>query len=299
MNAFDILVLLNLPSIGRKTVKKVVDSYDFHFSKPADYIDAISQLSSSKAQNLSIRDVENSIRKANTILTESEKQDIITIGFNDIRYPELLKKLGIDAPVILFEKGDISVLSNEKKVAVIGTRNNSSNGQSAGEIITKQFVDKGFVIVSGLALGCDTIGHRACISAGGKTIAVMAGGLDIIYPKKNIQLSNEIIDNGCLVSEYPIGTSSLPSYFVERDRIQSGLSSGVVVIETDVKGGTMHTVKFAKEQKRSLACINYGDGINLTSNAGNRMLISSGMAFPLTSDNIDEYINTFNPYSSI
>ncbi|MCE4566042.1 DNA-processing protein DprA [Maribellus sp. CM-23] len=292
MNVLDTLILLNLPKVGRKTVKKIIDLElpEQNQKELIDYIRMVSLVAPKISESITDEDVKMSFDLSNDILLKSEKKGIRTIGYSDIIYPKLLKELDNDAPVVLFVKGDEKVLANEKKIAVIGTRENSPNGEIAGKIITKQFVERGYIIVSGLAIGCDTLGHKVALESGGKTIAVMAGGLDKIYPKENSYLAEKILENGCLISEYPIGTSMRPNFFVERDRIQSGLSQGVVVIETNVKGGTLHTVKFATDQKRAVACIKYNDDKISPSNAGNRMLISNGRAFPLSSNNINEFI---------
>lgn len=294
MNELDILIFLGLRKVGRKTVKKIIDSNTINtpIEKPGDYLNILGTISPKIANSLSIDDVEDSKFKAKQIIEGSLENGIEVIGYDNKAYPKLLKGLDMDAPVILFVKGDVGVLAEEKKVAVIGTRNNSEYGYKAGRNITKNLVEKGYVIVSGLAKGCDTIAHKACLDSGGRTIAVMAGGLDSIYPRENKVLAEQIIKNGCLISEYPIGTKSLANYFVERDRIQSGLSSGVIVIETGITGGTHHTVKFGKKQGRSVACIKYKEGFELSSNEGNRMLISNGTADALDSSNIDDYIKT-------
>jgi DNA processing protein len=136
--------------------------------------------------------------------------------------------------------------------------------------LPKQIVHKGYMIVSGLAKSCDTVGYEMCLENSGRTIAVTANGLDVVYPKENTELVKRILKNGCLISEYLPNTKVMVSYFVERDRIQSGLSQVVVVIETSVKGGTIHTVKFGTEQRRKVTCINYNYDVVLSINPGNR-----------------------------
>ena len=296
MNEFQILVFLGLPNVGRVSVKKFLDrnlvSGDIKDNE--DYINVISEIIPSVGKKLNVKDVEASISKADRILSDCDKLEITTIGYNNDLYPSQLKDLDKKSPVLLYAKGDLSLLKSKKNVAVIGTRDISNEGLKAGKYITKQFVDKGYVIVSGLAKGCDTVGHAVCLENGGQTIAVMASGLDVVYPKENTELAQRILENGCLISEYPPKTSVMANYFVERDRIQSGLSKGVVVIETNIKGGTMHTVKFGTEQGRKIACIKYNDDVILPTNAGNRMLISEDRAFALSSENIDQYIESFN-----
>tara|TARA_B110001469_G_scaffold35395_1_gene35553 strand:+ start:132 stop:1070 length:939 start_codon:yes stop_codon:yes gene_type:complete len=295
MNEFQILVFLGLPGVGRISVKKILDKNlaGEEIKKNEDYIKVISEIIPSIGKKLNVDDVQYSISKADKILSDCKKLEIATIGYNNELYPLQLKDLDKKAPVILYAKGDLTVLKSTKNVAIIGTRNISNEGLKAGKYITKQFVDKGYVIVSGLAKGCDTVGHTVCLDNGGRTIAILASGLDTVYPKENSELAQRIVEKGCLISEYPPKTDIKPNYFVERDRIQSGLSQGVVVIETNIKGGTMHTVQFGTEQGRKVACIKYNNDVILPTNAGNRMLISENKAFALSSNNIDQYVESF------
>tara|TARA_B110000114_G_C15068715_1_gene388645 strand:- start:821 stop:1759 length:939 start_codon:yes stop_codon:yes gene_type:complete len=301
MNEFQILVFLGLPGIGRITVKKIIDK------KPPlndnnnyeDYVQTIKDIVPNAAKKISLNDVMKSFSYANGILEECGKLKIIPVGYNNKLYPEQLKDLGKKSPVLIYAKGNLSLLKSTKNIAIIGTRNISIEGLKAGSYITKQFVNKGYTIVSGLAKGCDTVGHKVCLDNGGKTIAVLASGLDIVYPKDNIALAKRILKNGCLISEYPPNTEVMSNYFIERDRIQSGLSKGIVVIETNTKGGTMHTVKFGLEQGRKVACINYKEDLILPSNAGNRMLINDKTAFSLSSENIDQYIELLNQSNNL
>ncbi|MDW5290975.1 DNA-processing protein DprA [Formosa sp. PL04] len=141
-------------------------------------------------------------------------------------------------------------------VAVIGTRNPTEFGIQEGYKLTKHFVENNFTIVSGLALGCDTVGHSCCLEHKGRTIAVLPNGVDKIYPKQNTKLASEIIKNGgALISEYPPGTAPKRNYFVERDRLQRELSNGICIIETKTKGGTMHTYKFVKKQNKQVGLV--------------------------------------------
>jgi DNA processing protein len=295
MNEFQTLVFLGLPGVGRISVKKIIDKNLVvgEIKEIETYIKIISEIIPSVRNKLKLDDIKFSISKANAILNDCESLGITTISYNNELYPIQLKDLGKKAPVLLYAKGDLSVLKSKKNVAIIGTRDISNDGLTAGSYITKQFVDRGYVIVSGLAKGCDTLAHKVCLENEGKTIAVMAHGLDMVYPKENSQLAEQIYVNGCLISEYPPKTNVLANYFVERDRIQSGLSKGVVVIETNVKGGTMHTVKSGTEQRRKIACIEYKEDVILPTNAGNRMLLKEKRAFALSSSNIEQYIESF------
>ncbi|NOU63214.1 hypothetical protein GC096_04025 [Paenibacillus sp. LMG 31461] len=180
------------------------------------------------------------------------KFGIKLIPYNNINYPEQLKLIK-DPPLILYCMGNLEVLKNTKNVAVVGTRKPTDMGIKVAEKVTTSFAERDFTIVSGLALGIDTIGHKAALKANKTTIAVMAGSLDKIYPRENKFLADQIINqNGLLISENPIGAATMRSAFVKRDRIQSGLSIGICPVQTSIDGGTMHTIRYAYEQKRLL-----------------------------------------------
>jgi len=149
------------------------------------------------------------------------------------------------------------------------------------------------VLVSGLARGCDTAAHVGCLAAEGQTVAILAHGLNTIYPPENYGLAEQIIEmGGCLLSEYPPNERPKPKYFVERDRLQSGLSGGVIIVETDLKGGAMHTARFCVEEKKPLGCMVFPeDRNNRKMTEGNVRLISSGEAVALNSiDDVKGFI---------
>jgi len=293
MNEFQTLVFLGLRGVGRVTVKNVLESQLLIGENIQDQecLDIISEVAPSIGGKLKPEDIYLSKEKAEKTLGDCERLGIVPISYSNDLYPSQLKDLDKKAPMLLFAKGDLSVLASKKNAAVIGTRNITPEGVKAGSYITSRLVEEGYVIVSGLAKGCDTVGHSVCLDNGGRTIAVLATGIDVIYPKENTELAKRITDDGCLLSEYPPGTGAMANRFIERDRIQSGLSKGIVVVETNVKGGTMHTVEFALSQKRRVACIRYNDDVLSPSNAGNRMLIDEKKAFPLTSRNVEEYVH--------
>jgi DNA processing protein len=203
-----------------------------------------------------------------------ETREIIAIAPNDPLYPVNLGKISGKLHT-LYALGNIALLTETLAAAVVGTTTPSETAKTDCREITSFLVEKGFVIVSGLAAGCDTIAHQSCLDAGGKTIAVMAHGLDICYPRSNISLRDAILEkDGLLLSEYEPGTKPRKNFFVARDRIQSGLSRGIVVIETDVTGGTMHTARFAEKQGRLIGCI-------LNQARGNKELLKENKALPL------------------
>lgn len=176
------------------------------------------------------------------------------ISFFDERYPERLRELS-DAPPLLYVRGDAQLLTREQLVAVVGTREPTRFGVSAAETLTSALAEDGWGIVSGLAKGIDTVAHRVAVERGAPTIAVMGGGLDRIYPAQNKDLAAQIVGHGgVLISEQPFGEQPRPHHLVARDRLQSALSVGVVIAQSGVKSGTMHTARFAASQGRPLFC---------------------------------------------
>lgn len=182
----------------------------------------------------------------------AEKADAYIISALDEGYPTLLSATK-DDPYILFVKGTL-FQTPEKSVAIIGTRQPTKHGEMITRRITDFFCGQHWSIVSGLALGCDGIAHRAAIEAGGHTVAVLAHGLQTVAPSQHRKLAEEILNSGgALVSEYRFGQGALPTQFVKRDRTQAGLSQGVVMIQSDLKGGSLHASRAALDYERWLA----------------------------------------------
>lgn len=185
---------------------------------------------------------------------EAHNQNEITvISINSDYYPKLLRLIK-DAPAILYAKGNIELLRGYKNLAIVGTRNPTKIGIASAKKIASTFAQRGYTIVSGLAIGIDTAGHQGALQMeGGKTIAVLASDLTEVYPSENKQLANEILKNdGLLLSESPIGKQNIKGNFVKRDRIQSGISLGVCPVQTLIKSGTQHTIQYAREHQRFL-----------------------------------------------
>ncbi|MEI7491308.1 MAG: DNA-processing protein DprA [Bacteroidota bacterium] len=200
--------------------------------------------------------------------------------------PEYLKSIN-KPPHLLHYRGDISLIHESKRVAVVGTRTPSTFGIEECRFITTWFVENGYTIISGLARGTDSIAHQTCIETGGKTIAVLPSGLENIYPPENQTLAERIVESGgLLITEYPDHSSPRKQYFIQRDRLQSGLSLGVVIIESEQKSGTMHTARFTIQQKRVLGCVEYDHGLDIPQTSGNTKLIKAGQAFGLNRDNL-------------
>ena len=205
--------------------------------------------------------------------------EIQILPFHSPDYPDRLRNIG-DPPVVLFAKGTIAALHAPASIAIVGTREPTSIGERAAERAGGIAAQAGVAVVSGLALGCDTWAHQGCVDAHGIGVAVLANALNRVYPAKNTTLADRLLEHGgCLVSENPVGARLSRWDFAYRDRLQSGLADRVLVIETDVKGGTMHTVKYSRQQHRPLGCIDHPDQfLSSPKTRGNQMLIQKGTA---------------------
>ena len=179
-----------------------------------------------------------------------ERIDASVLFQEDADYPERLKALE-DAPVLLFYKGDLSLLGNEC-FAIVGTRAPTRYGRDVTEYFAKELSDAGFTIVSGLARGVDAISHRVALEGEKPTIAVIGCGIDRVYPAENKDLYDKIAEKGLILSEYFLGSEALPFHFPERNRLISALSQGVLVTEAGIKSGTMITVDCALDQGKDV-----------------------------------------------
>ena len=233
--------------------------------------------------------------KAEYELREFEENELKVISQWDDEYPKSLKVIK-KPPTFLFCKGNIKLLKEERSIAVIGTRNATTGGYEIGYKTAQFFSDNKYNIVSGLALGIDTSGHKAAVESQNTTTAILVA-IDKIYPKENIELAEYIIETGgLLISENKPGTPIQGPLFVERDRLQSALSRAVFPIETDIKGGTLHTVRFAEEQKKGVYCplLNkeplYKYDIGSSMSKGIEMLLKRKRAKPFTVNELDKVL---------
>ncbi len=180
-----------------------------------------------------------------------EENGVKLIMADEPDFPELLREI-YWPPYGIYTKGGTGVFS-QKAVAIVGTRKATEDGSELARQFGSDLARAGVSVISGLAFGIDAAAHKGCLSAGGFTAAVLACGLDKIYPSSNERLADEILSaGGTLISEYPIGTPPLPHRFIERNRIVSGLSLGIVVVEAPERSGSLATARFASEQNREV-----------------------------------------------
>jgi len=205
----------------------------------------------------------------------------------DENFPAVLKEIPW-TPFGLYIKG--SFPEEVFKISVVGTRKATDVGRSIAKKIGYELSKSGVAVVSGLALGIDESAHKGAVEAGGKTIAVLAVGLDRVYPQQNSGLVIKILsEGGCIVSEYPIGAISYPNRFIERNRIISGLSSAVIVIEAPEKSGALATAKFALEQNREIFVV--PGPIGHSNYVGSHELIRAGARLATSAKEVLEDLN--------
>lgn len=217
-----------------------------------------------------------------------ERNRIGLISINDYRYPDSLKNIA-KPPLFLFYKGNIELLSKNKMISIVGTRRLTKYGELCCERVVKDLVDGDVVIVSGLALGIDSVVHREVLKYKGNTIAVLGCGIDIYYPKTNIKLRDEIEKKGLLISEFPLGTIPAPKNFPIRNRIIAGLARGTVVVESSLKGGSLITASISLEEGRDVYA--FPGDITYPLSQGCNKLIKLSQAKLIVSgeDILDEY----------
>jgi DNA processing protein len=250
-NAAGLLTLMALRGVGPATAERLAETFvTFDALLHAEPIKLRAVVSAAVAQTL----VQNAILtdarlQADCVLDKASRLGVKVVSVFDKDYPAALRTIP-DRPTVIYIKGRAPM---ERSVACIGTREPSEFGITVTERLVEKLVASSWGIVSGLAVGVDTLSHTAALRYGGRTIAVMAGGLDGIYPKQNAKLADEIIErDGALISEQPFGVPPAPRNLVQRDRLQSGLSVATFVMQTDIKGGSMHTVRFTLMQGRLL-----------------------------------------------
>ncbi|EUB25970.1 DNA-processing protein DprA [Fusobacterium sp. CM22] len=169
-------------------------------------------------------------------------------------YPQCLKEIS-NPPLKLYYKGNLDLLKDERLIAVVGTRNPSSYGKLCCEYMVKKMTSANITIVSGFAKGIDSIAHKTSLLAGGKTIAIIASGLDIVYPASNLSLYREIEEKGLILSEYEAGVKPFKFNFPQRNRIIAGLSKGIIVVESKDRGGSLITADLALEFNRDVYAV--------------------------------------------
>jgi len=207
------------------------------------------------------------------------------LAVDDPAYPALLREIP-DPPPLLFVRGALTE-ADRWAIGIVGTRNVSAYGREVAEGLSRDLVANRLTIASGLARGVDGVAHSAALKAGGRTVAVLGSGVDVIYPPEHRRLAEQIAENGAVISEYPLGTQPDAVNFPPRNRIISGLSLGVVVVEADDKSGALITTTYAAEQGREVFAVP-GNIFSRTSRGTNRLIQTGAKLVTSAADILDE-----------
>lgn len=272
-----------IPGVGLATCKKLLDI----FGTPMDVWGA-SELSLKKSGILTDHMVKELINKKNKDTVKKhidniQKNGVTVINYMEDMYPQYLKKI-YDPPIVLYFKGNL--IKEEKVIAIVGSRKASSYGLVAAETIAYELSRVGITVISGMARGIDSRAHYGALKGNGRTIAVLGCGLDIVYPPENDKLMDRIINKGAAISEYLPGFPPMPKNFPARNRIISGISMGVVVIEAGEKSGSLITADFALEQGREVFAV--PGNIDSFNSQGTNRLIKDGAKIVTGIDDILE-----------
>jgi DNA processing protein len=241
------------PGLGPTRSRKLVEHFG---SIDAVFRATLTELEGSGIQALSAQALATgqSAEFAREAIARAAASDATLVSMDDPSYPPRLKEI-YDPPLVLYVRGNPDVLT-QPGIAVVGTRHPTPYGSGMAERLSCDLAAQGLVIISGMARGVDTASHRGAISAKGKTIAVFGTGVDVIYPKENSRLAEQIVAlEGALISEFPLGTAAFPQNFPIRNRILSGMSIGVLVLEAGEYSGTRITARCALEQNRDVFAV--------------------------------------------
>jgi DNA processing protein len=272
-----LLALNSVKGLGPVRIKALIDHCGsatslFESEGRAALVQAATAFSGEAVDPLALLD------KAAAQLSKSESLGISVLTWDHDAYPPFLREIYAPPPV-LFVKGKLGSFAGHA-CAVVGTRGASQYGKNAAAHIVKKLVEKRVAIVSGLALGIDTVAHRTCLDCGGVTIAVLGCGLDTMYPASNRDLAERIAESGALVSEFDLGSQPEAYHFPRRNRIIAGLSAGVLVVEAPERSGSLITAGYALQQGRDVFAV--PGSIFSNASAGTFNLLKSG-AIPVRS----------------
>ncbi len=282
------LALSLTEGLGVTRIRKLIE----HLGSPENVFRAtLTELEATGMRAVSAQSIATgkSMELAQQELEKAREARARIISLSDPEYPARLKQI-YDPPAILFVKGSVDVLS-QAGIAMVGTRHPTLYGSGMAERLATDLAARGLVIFSGLARGIDTLSHRGAVAAKGKTVAVLGTGIDVMYPKENTRLTEQMLAlGGALISEFPVGTSPAPQNFPIRNRIISGISAGVLAVEAAEYSGTRITSRCALEQNRDV----YAVPGNVTNKGswGPNTLIKQGAKLVATWEDVWEELPT-------
>ena len=279
------IALKSIKGIGNVIFPLLVDKFG---SLPAIFAVPVSELMTVPGITKNIASAIAGFKTWDQIKKELElidRNEIQFITYQDNLYPQKLLNI-YDRPPYIYVRGKLT--ADDINIAIVGSRAATAYGKYTTEKISRELAFKGITVVSGMARGIDSAAHRGALSAHGRTIAILGSGLDVIYPPENKNLYAEIVQEGAVISEFPPGTPPRPNNFPTRNRIISGMSYGVVVVEAGEKSGSLITVRLALEQGREVFAV--PGSIDSTSSRGTNKLIKQGAILVENTDDILEEI---------
>ncbi len=247
------LALALTPGLGPTRIRKLIEHYG---TAERVFQASLTELEATGMRAVSAQSIATgkSLELAQQECEKAVEARARIISLSDPEYPSRLKEI-YDPPVVLFVKGCVEVLA-QPGIAMVGTRHPTPYGSGMAERLSTDLAARGLVIISGLARGVDTASHRGAVAAKGKTVAVLGTGIDVIYPRENTRLAEQILAlGGALITEFPVGTAPTPQNFPIRNRIISGMSAGVLVVEAAEYSGTRITSRCALEQNRDVYAV--------------------------------------------
>ncbi len=267
-------IALNMtPGVGPRLATKLLERFG---SAGAVFHARRSELESLRVAPVTIESI---IKREFEDSAKAELERVKELGgdvliLDDGSYPQMLREID-DPPPVLYVKGDWQACFDQPCVGVIGSRMCSTYGENASEMLSRDLASRGITVVSGLARGIDTAAHRGSIRGQGRTVAVMGTGIDNVYPKENRKIADEIVaSGGCLVTQFPLSTPPIKENFPYRNRIISGLSYGVLIVEASERSGSLITARLAAEQNREVMAV--PGNITSGNSFGTNYLIKSG-----------------------
>ena len=273
-----------VPDIGPVMARKLITSMgspENVFKAGAGDLLSIRGLGEEKAKSIHNFSLWDAVERQ---IEEAERKKIEVVTYNDTRYPEVLKEIE-GVPLVLYMKGEYHP-DDRYGIAVVGSRKNSGYGEAVAQKISDELACSGFTIISGMARGIDTLAHKSALASGGRTIAVLGSGLDVHYPAENKGLMEKIAGSGCVISEFPPGTMPNRENFPRRNRLISGLSMGVLVVEATADSGSLITAGYAAEQNREIFAV--PGSIFSENSEGTNQLIRQGAKVVLRTEDIIE-----------
>ncbi len=282
--------LSSLPGIGAYTANRLLERFgspeQVYFAEEKDYGE-IYGFSKKETAALS----EKNLLVARKILSDCEEYGYRILTICDGEYPTRLRNIP-DPPIVIYVRGRLPVLDEEAAVAVVGTRSCTPYGIKAAERMCYELSRHGCLVVSGLARGIDTAAAKGALRAGGRVVGVIGSGLDIIYPPENKQLYDDVVTIGAIISEYPPGTPAAGDHFPQRNRIMSGISVGVTVVEAPLKSGALITATYALDQGRDVFAL--PGNVDSPACEGSNQLLREGAILVTSGREIaEEYVALF------